>query len=251
MDMLHKNTNVKTNSINKFENSVNKKSKRTRRKRLSKEWIFSLTVFLILSLIIVEKIYFSYVLSIMTRNADDLYNKVDVYNKTDLYNKADLYNKTDAYKTTDVYNTTEVNNKANVKISSYLYDFLTLSNIIVNVEKAHNKFVQQIVIIGEKFANTICHCYQALCDALLYKTYDHRYLIMILGIILGVVATFASWFIIYMDSRIPGNDPAFPFLLQKYRIQITVPINLNYFVGALIGLLITICYLYENHYFDS
>ncbi|XP_043486573.1 uncharacterized protein LOC122514034 [Polistes fuscatus] len=240
MDMLHKNTNAKTNSINKFGYAVNEKiSKRTRRKKLSKEWIFSLTVFLILSLIIIEKIYFSYVLSIMIRNTNDLYNKVDVYNKADVYN------------TTDVYNATDVNNKADVKISSYLYDSFTLSNIIVNVEKVHNNFVQQIVVIGEKFANTISHCYQALCDALLYKTYDHRYLIMIMGIILGVVVTFASWFVIYMDSRIPGNDPAFPFLLQKYRIQITVPINLNYFVGALIGLLITVCYLYENHYFDS
>ncbi|XP_014609954.1 PREDICTED: uncharacterized protein LOC106789919 [Polistes canadensis] len=247
MSTLYKNTN----SINKFENVNKKKSKRIRRRRLSKEWIFSLIIFLVLSLIIVEKIYFSYVLSIMIKNANDLYNKVDVYNKIDLYNKANVYNKTDLYNATDVNNKADVNKKADVKMSSYLYDSFTLSNIVVNVEKAYNILVQQIVIIGETFANTICYCYHALFDALLYKTYDHPYEIMIVGIILGIIATSASWFIIYMDSRIPGNDPAFPLFLQKYWIKIALPINLNYFVGALIGLLITICYLYENHYFDS
>ncbi|KAI4493205.1 hypothetical protein M0802_009622 [Mischocyttarus mexicanus] len=213
MYMLFENTSVKKNGVTHIKDSFNKKkSEGTWIKRLSTEWVFSLIVFLLLSLIVIEKIYFSYVPSMVTRNADGVYNK------------------------------------ASINISSQLYDFLKLSNIVDLIEY----LTQQLMITGEEFKNTVFYYYNGLKDAL--NKLDRNYLILIMAILGGVLTTIFNWSIIYMDSRIPGYDPPFPFHLFRkgnYRIQITAPINLNYFIGALIGLSVSIFILFEYGYFDS
>ncbi|KAL2714547.1 ADP-ribosylation factor-like protein 6-interacting protein 6 [Vespula squamosa] len=174
-------TSFRKNGVSQFEKVVNNKEpKRMGIKRtLTKEWIIIFLVFLFLLLIVIEKIYFNYGMSVA--NIQNIFSK-----------QSDLLH---------------------IDILSHLSDLPNLLNIADMSES-----VAKIML-------------------------STKYWWLIRAIISGMITTSLSWLIIYMDSRIPGIDPPFPLnLLRKgeYRIQIISQINLNYLIGALIGLLVSI-----------
>ncbi|XP_058803354.1 ADP-ribosylation factor-like protein 6-interacting protein 6 isoform X2 [Phymastichus coffea] len=70
----------------------------------------------------------------------------------------------------------------------------------------------------------------------------NRYSWLIKAVLSGLVTTGITWFIIYEDSNVPGVNPPSPFSPSKKRIQESSPVQLNYFVGILNGLLV-FCYM--------
>ncbi|XP_035728309.1 uncharacterized protein LOC118444280 isoform X1 [Vespa mandarinia] len=202
---MFENTSFRKNGVNQFEKPINnKESKRMGLKgTLTKEWIIIFLVFLFLLLIVLEKIYFNYGMSVA--NIQSIFNK-----------QSDLLH---------------------IDILSHLYDLPNLSSISDMSESV----AKQLTMTGTQFINTTNHYEKAIADVVI--TVSTKYWWLIRAILSGMITTSLSWLIIYMDSRIPGIDPPFPLnLLRKgeYRIQMISQINLNYLIGALIGLLVSI-----------
>ncbi|KAL2738293.1 ADP-ribosylation factor-like protein 6-interacting protein 6 [Vespula maculifrons] len=198
-------TSFRKNGVSQFEKVVNnEESKRMGiKKTLTKEWIIIFLVFLFLLLIVIEKIYFNYGMSIV--NIQNIFSK-----------QSDLLH---------------------IDILSHLYDLPNLSSITDMSES----IAKQLTRTGTQFINTTNSYEKAIADVMIMLSTKYWWLMR--AILSGMVTTSLSWLIIYMDSRIPGIDPPFPLnLLRKgeYRIQIISQINLNYLIGALIGLLVSI-----------
>ncbi|KAF7386848.1 hypothetical protein HZH66_011300 [Vespula vulgaris] len=129
-----------------------------------------------------------------------------------------------------------------IDILSHLYDLPNLSSITDMSES----IAKQLTRTGTQFINTTNSYEKAIADVMIMLSTKYWWLMR--AILSGMVTTSLSWLIIYMDSRIPGIDPPFPLnLLRKgeYRIQIISQINLNYLIGALIGLLVSIFMCFE------
>ncbi|XP_043678335.1 uncharacterized protein LOC122633918 isoform X2 [Vespula pensylvanica] len=193
------------NGVSQFEKVVNnEESKRMGiKKTLTKEWIIIFLVFLFLLLIVIEKIYFNYGMSVV--NIQNIFSK-----------QSDLLH---------------------IDILSHLYDLPNLSSITDMSES----IAKQLTRTGTQFINTTNSYEKAIADVMIMLSTKYWWLMR--AILSGIITTSLSWLIIYMDSRIPGIDPPFPLnLLRKgeYRIQIISQINLNYLIGALIGLLVSI-----------
>nr|XP_050860985.1 uncharacterized protein LOC127068643 isoform X1 [Vespula vulgaris] len=203
-------TSFRKNGVSQFEKVVNnEESKRMGiKKTLTKEWIIIFLVFLFLLLIVIEKIYFNYGMSIV--NIQNIFSK-----------QSDLLH---------------------IDILSHLYDLPNLSSITDMSES----IAKQLTRTGTQFINTTNSYEKAIADVMIMLSTKYWWLMR--AILSGMVTTSLSWLIIYMDSRIPGIDPPFPLnLLRKgeYRIQIISQINLNYLIGALIGLLVSIFMCFE------
>ncbi|XP_043678334.1 uncharacterized protein LOC122633918 isoform X1 [Vespula pensylvanica] len=198
-------TSFRKNGVSQFEKVVNnEESKRMGiKKTLTKEWIIIFLVFLFLLLIVIEKIYFNYGMSVV--NIQNIFSK-----------QSDLLH---------------------IDILSHLYDLPNLSSITDMSES----IAKQLTRTGTQFINTTNSYEKAIADVMIMLSTKYWWLMR--AILSGIITTSLSWLIIYMDSRIPGIDPPFPLnLLRKgeYRIQIISQINLNYLIGALIGLLVSI-----------
>ncbi|XP_014477771.1 PREDICTED: uncharacterized protein LOC106746087 [Dinoponera quadriceps] len=64
-----------------------------------------------------------------------------------------------------------------------------------------------------------------------------RYLWLIKATLGGLAITSFTWFIIYMDSSVPGVNPPSPFCSSRQRIHRGSRIHINYLVGVLHGIL--------------
>ncbi|KAK2588540.1 hypothetical protein KPH14_006319 [Odynerus spinipes] len=121
-----------------------------------------------------------------------------------------------------------------------------LSNL-TSISNLSESIVKQLAMTGTQFINITSQYEKAIADMVVTASTKYEWLLK--AILSGLIMTGFSWFIIYMDSRIPGVDPPFPFSLFKrrvQRIQKDSHINHNYLIGALVGLLVFICMCFDR-----
>lgn len=200
-------TRFEKNGVSNFQRFVNKStSTRMGINKPTKEWIVICLIFFFSLLIVVEKLYLNY----------ELVNK-------------QLYSKQDDQLVMDT--------------QSHLYD---LSNL-TSIPDLSKSIIKQLAMTSTQVINTTNHYEKAIANVMIIMSIKYGWLIR--AIVSGLIMTGFSWFIIYMDSRIPGIDPPAPFNLFKrreYSVQINSHINLNYLIGALVGLLVFVCMCFEG-----
>ncbi|XP_019869662.1 ADP-ribosylation factor-like protein 6-interacting protein 6 [Aethina tumida] len=64
-----------------------------------------------------------------------------------------------------------------------------------------------------------------------------------LPIVCGVLTTYFTWIMVYLDSNVPGEQPPSPFSPTKYKIQSGHSIHFNYLFAIIVGVLVS-CYMY-------
>lgn len=120
---------------------------------------------------------------------------------------------------------------------SFLSDWSNLTGI----PDLSESIVKQLTMTSRQFINTTNQYAKASTDAVIEVSTNYKWLIR--AFLSGLIMTGFGWFIIYMDSYIPGVNPPISFRLLKrrgYRIQINSDIDPNYLISAVVGLLVFI-----------
>ncbi|KAK9752792.1 hemopoietic lineage transmembrane helix [Popillia japonica] len=61
-----------------------------------------------------------------------------------------------------------------------------------------------------------------------------------LPVLCGLISTYFTWLVVYLDSDVPGVQPPSPLSPSKYKLQSGHSFHLNYVFALLVGILVSI-----------
>ncbi|XP_011867591.1 PREDICTED: uncharacterized protein LOC105561852 [Vollenhovia emeryi] len=101
---------------------------------------------------------------------------------------------------------------------------------------------EQLSVGSERLLNADNQYAEAAIHGLM--AFYEKYIWLLKAMTSGLVLTGFTWFILYMDSSIPGVNPPAPFSPSKQRLREGSRIQMNYLVGALNGIVCFVLYLW-------
>ncbi|XP_032667919.1 ADP-ribosylation factor-like protein 6-interacting protein 6 [Odontomachus brunneus] len=128
-------------------------------------------------------------------------------------------------------------NEWTVSVSLFLFSLsMTLGKLYFNYRESLSwQIGDQLLANSGTFLDASNQYTGAAADVLV--TFYERYWWLIKATLGGLAITSFTWFIIYMDSSVPGVNPPFPFSSSRQRVREGSTMHINYLVGALHGIL--------------